>query len=297
MIALPRGAAPLLALVGAIGFSFKAILIKIAYGVHPVDPITLLALRMLYSAPFFLALAWWSQRGTTAPTARQWLAVVGLGFIGYYLSSYLDFLGLQYISAALERLVLFLYPTIVVMLSAAFLGKPISRRIATALLITYAGIVLVFWHDLRVAPDAREAVLGSALVFAASFTYAVYLVSAGPLIQRLGSGRFTAFAMLSSTVFVLAQFFAVRPPEALAQPPVIHAIALAMAVFTTVLPTLMIAEAIRHMGANGVALLGAVGPIATLVFGAILLAEPVGVLQLAGAALVVLGVLLVTLRR
>jgi drug/metabolite transporter (DMT)-like permease len=281
--------------VGVLGFSFKAILIKLAYAAHPIDAVTLLALRMLYSAPLFAAMAWWaSRRRSAAPFTRaDWKELALLGFVGYYLASLLDFMGLQYITAALERLVLFLYPTMVVLLSALWLGVRITRRIVVALIVCYAGIALVFASDLRVTADAGAVLHGGALVFGSAFLYAVYLVRAGPIIARLGSTRFIAWAMLVSAVFVLAQFAATRELRALAVPLSIHGLTLAMAVFSTVLPTWLIAEAIKRIGANASSQIGSLGPVFTIVFGALLLDEPVRAVQLAGAALVLGGVTLV----
>jgi len=296
----PRGRAlgPLYAVLGVFGFSFKAILIKLAYRSDAVDALTLLALRMLYAAPFFLAMAWWSSR---APGARQfsradWTSLVVLGFIGYYLASLLDFMGLTYISAALERLILFLYPTIVVVLSALLLGQRITPRALVALLLSYAGIALVFARDLAGAPDRTALWIGGALVFGSAVLYAVYLVRAAGVIARLGSMRFTSWAMLASTVFVLCHFAAVRDPALLSVPAEVHALSLAMAIVSTVLPTWLISESIQRIGANASSLIGSLGPVFTIGLGAAILGEPVHAIQLGGAALVLLGVMLVTLR-
>ena len=292
----PRWVGPLCAVIGTLGFSFKAILIKLAYAMSAVDAITLLALRMLYAAPFFVAMAWWSGR-TGAPLARRdWLAIAALGFLGYYLASLLDFLGLRYVSASLERLVVFLYPTMVLLLSAAFLGQPITRRAIGALALCYAGIVLVFRHDIAVAGDSAAIWLGGALVFASAFCYAVYLVVAGGVIARIGSMRFIALAMFTSTVFVFVHFALARPLAALDVPPSVHALSLTMAIASTVVPTWLVAEAIRRIGANATSLVGSLGPVFTIALGAWLLAEPVHPIQLVGAALVLAGVALVTRR-
>ncbi len=289
---------PAFAVIGVLGFSFKAILIKLAYAWATPDPVTLLALRMLYSAPFFAAMAWWaSRRQRAAPiSCGDWLRLVWLGFVGYYLASLLDFVGLQYITAALERLVLYLYPTMVLLLSAALLKQPIGARAAMALALSYAGILLVFAHDLRFAGDATALWLGGALVFSSALCYALYLVTAGPLIARLGSLRFIAWAMLMSSVFVLTQFVATRPLAALAEPASIQWLSLAMAVVSTVVPTYLIAEAITRIGANRTSLVGSLGPVFTIGLGSWLLGEPVHWLQLAGAALVLAGVTLVTMQ-
>ncbi len=291
-----RWVGPLLAVAGVLGFSFKAILIKLAYAWEAIDPTTLLALRMLYSAPFFAAMAWWSGRGAPPMGRRDALALVWLGFIGYYVASMLDFVGLVHITAALERLVLFLYPTMVLLLSAALARRPITRRDVVALVVSYVGIVVVFWHDLDVTGDRRAVLTGGALVFASAFFYALYLVQSGAVIARLGSMRFISGAMLASTVFVLLQFVLTRPFAALDVPVSIHALSLAMAVFSTVAPTWMIAEAIRRIGANAASLIGSFGPVFTIGLGALILGEEVHAVQLVGAALVLAGVLVVTLR-
>jgi drug/metabolite transporter (DMT)-like permease len=287
---------PAIAVVGVLGFSFKAILIKLAYAWATIDALSLLTLRMLYSAPFFAAMAWWAARDRDASPMkkRDWVALVWLGFVGYYLASLLDFIGLQYVTAAFERLVLFLYPTMVVLLSVAFFKQRIGGRTVLALALSYTGILLVFAHDLRFAGDAHGLWLGGALVFAGAFCYALYLVGAGPAISRLGSLRFIAWAMLVSSLFVVAQFVLTRQPEALAAPASIQVLSLVMAVFSTVLPTFLVAEAIKRMGANRTSLIGSLGPVFTIWLGWWILGEPVHWIQLAGAALVLGGVTLVT---
>jgi len=286
-----------MAIVGVLGFSFKAILIKLAYAWAPIDAVTLLALRMIYATPFFLLMALWSKRRRGMPpmARRDWIAILWLGFIGYYLASLVDFMGLQYVTAALERLMLYLYPTIVVVISALFLKQRITGRILLALALSYAGILLVFARDLSLAGDAQAIWVGGALVFAGAFLYALYLVGAGPVIARLGSLRFIALAMLVSAVFVFVQFVATRPVSALDVPLRIHLLSLAMAVFATVLPTYLIAEAIKRIGANRTSLIGSLGPVFTIGLGFWILEEPVHWIQLGGAALVLAGVALVTL--
>ncbi len=287
---------PLLAILGVLGFSFKAILIKLAYRWAPVDPVALLALRMVYSAPFFLVMAWWSgrARGAKRIGPRDARLLIGLGFIGYYVSSLLDFLGLQYVTASLERLVLFLYPTIVVVLSAIFLAQPVTRRAAAALALSYAGIALAVFHDVRITGDPAAIALGSALVFGSAVGYAIYLVAAGGIIGRLGSSRFISWAMLASTVFITLQFVLTKPISALYLPMSVHALAFAMAVFCTVLPTWMIAESIRRIGASTASLVGALGPMFTIGFGALILGEAINLPQMIGVALVLAGVMLVS---
>ena len=293
-----RWVGPLCAVTGVLGFSGKAILVKMVYLTAPVDPTTLLMLRMLYSAPLFAAMALWAGRREHARALerRDWLALAGLGFIGYYLASLLDFIGLLYITVSLERLILFVYPTIVVLLSAAFLRRPITRVAIGALVLCYAGIALAFFGDLVIASDKRSTVIGSLLVFASAIAYAVYLVAAGRVIARIGSLRFVAWAMLVSTAFIAAHFALTRPLTALVVPARVHALSFAMAVLSTVLPTWLVAESIRRLGANAASLIGSLGPIFTIALGVWLLDEPLHALQIGGAALVLAGVALVTLK-
>jgi drug/metabolite transporter (DMT)-like permease len=230
-------------------------------------------------------------------TRDDFWRIVALGFVGYYVSSLLDFIGLEYVTASLERLVLFLYPTIVVMLSALFLRQPITRRAVGALVLSYAGIALAVWHDVHVTGEPGAIMLGSLLVFTSAVLYAIYLVGAGGVIRRLGSSRFIASAMLTSTVFIVLHFVLTRPVATLAAPPMsVHLLALAMAFFCTVLPTWMIAESIRLIGASTASLVGSLGPIFTIGLGALMLGEAINGLQLVGAALVLAGVMIVSRR-
>jgi drug/metabolite transporter (DMT)-like permease len=284
-----------MALAGVMCFSLRPILIKLAYG-YVVDPITLLALRMIFALPFFLAAAAWVGRDAKrAPlTRRDAWAIVMLGFVGYYFSSFVDFLGLQYISAGLGRLILFVYPTLVVILSAVFLHKRASARELVALGITYSGIALVMANTVKGVN--RDLVLGASLCFASAAGYAVYLVASSQVVQRVGSMRFTAYAMSVASGFCILQFLLLRPLSALAMPVQVYGLAIAMAILATVLPVFITTEALKRIGANQVALFGALGPVTTLFFGWVGLDETMTPVQLAGAALVLAGVVLVTLR-
>ena len=286
----------LCAVLAAVGFSFKAILVKRAYQ-YGVDAETLLALRLAFSLPFFLGMAWIGVGRAASPlTPRDWGWLFGLGLLGYYLASYLDFLGLQYLSAALERLILFVYPTLVVLFSALWLGQPLTRPVLGALALCYAGIALAVAHDLRLAGTARDLALGGALVFGSALSYALYLLGSGRVVGRLGAVRVTAFASLIACGLGIGQFLLLRPLAALAQPGPVYGLALAMALFSTVLPVWAVAEAIRRIGAGPVALTGSLGPIVTLLLAWLLLDEALGVGQLAGAALVITGVMVIARR-
>jgi drug/metabolite transporter (DMT)-like permease len=294
----------LFAATAQLGFAAKAIFIKLAYAAHPgLDAVTLLALRMIFSLPFFLAMAWWARRAAASAdvkpvplTRRDWGYVLLLGFCGYYLASFLDFWGLQYISAGLERLILFTNPTIVVLLSALFFARPIMRRVAFALLLSYAGLALAYWHDLRITDNVSELVFGSFLVFASAMSYAVYLLLGADITKRIGSMRFTAYMMLVATGFVLVQFVLMRPLSALNLPMTVYGYCVGLAVFATAAPVWMMAEGLKRIGANDASMIGSIGPVVTIFLGALFLSEPVSLLQLTGAALVLGGVALISLR-
>lgn len=276
-----------LAVAGSVMFSAKAIVVKLAYR-HGVDAATLLALRMLFSVPFFVAALWWTSRGATPLSRREHGLLVVIGLLGYYLASYFDFLGLQYISAALERLILYLNPTLVLLLSVLVLRRPVSRFDLIALLLSYGGILLVFWHD--VSLEADGVALGAALVFGSAACYAVYLVLSGELVRKVGAIRLTAYAMCVATAGVLAQFVALRPLASLAQPEPVLWLSLVNAVLCTVLPVFATMMAVARIGAGSVALAGMIGPVSTIALGYVFLGEPVSGWQVAGTALVLAGV-------
>lgn len=284
------------AVVGVICFSLRPVLIKLAYA-YVVDPITLLALRMIFSAPFFVAVALWTHRsGSPAPaiSRRDMAAVVVLGLLSYYLASFLDFLGLQYITAGLGRLLQFIYPTVVVILSALFLGKRATRRDIAALAVTYIGLVLVFWHAL--GGEQLNLWLGAALVFISATCYATYLVAGSAVIIRVGSMRFTAYAMLVASAACVIQFFVLRPVTALDLPLPVYGYAVAMALFSTVIPGFLIAEALRRIGANHVAIVGALGPVTAIALGYLGLDEIMTPLQILGSSFVLIGVVVVSVK-
>lgn len=281
----------------AIAFSAKAIIIKLAYR-HGIDAVTLLTLRMAISAPFFLAVAWWFGRGgrLAALGRGDWRAVVFLGLLGYYLASLFDFMGLQYITAALERLVLFLYPTIVVLISAGLYGRVIVGRDVAALALSYLGIALVFVNDLTTQQE--NVVLGAFLVALSAFCYAVYLIGNGRMVKKMGSVLFASLASLVSCVAVVAHFFVVRDAALLwTQPAPVYGLVVVMAIVSTVLPVLFMSEGIRLIGSSHASMLGTVGPVATIFLGFFFLDEPITGIQLAGAALVMAGVLAISLAR
>jgi len=285
----------LLAVGGVVFFSLRPIFIKLAYA-WVVDPVTLLALRMVFSLPFFIWATLWVRGGADhRPLAGRELAVVaGLGLLSYYAASFLDFLGLQYIPAGLGRLLQFMYPTIVVLLSALVLGKRVTLRALLALALTYGGLALVFAPSLQ--SEQRDFWLGAALVFGGAVCYAVYLVAGAEVVARVGSVRFTAYAMTAASIACIAQFLLLRPLGALDLPAPVYGYAIAMAVVSTAIPAFMISEALRRIGANTVAIIGALGPVTTLLFGYLGLDEVMTPVQTAGSALVLVGVVAISFR-
>jgi drug/metabolite transporter (DMT)-like permease len=282
---------------GTLAFSFRPILIKLSYAAAPVSPVTLLFLRMTLSLPFFVAVGWWLRRAEPRLLARDWGALAGLGLVGYYGASFLDFVGLQYVGAGVGRLILFLYPTLVLVISFVFLHKRPTPRQLAALLITYAGIALVVSSQALGGAQGKLFVFGALLVFTSALFYAIYLVAGGELVKRVGSMRFTAYSMVVSTVPAVLQFFALEPLSALELPPVVWLYAIVLATFSTVLPLFLQAEALKRIGATEFGLIGALGPVSVAVTSAIGLDEPFTWLQVAGGALVIIGVLLVSLKR
>jgi drug/metabolite transporter (DMT)-like permease len=283
----------LFAAVAAFGFSFKAILVKLAYP-YGVDAITLLALRMMFALPAFLWVGFVSSRGAAALTARDWASVAALGMLGYYGASILDFMGLKYISAGLERLILFTYPTITLLLGLMFQGRSISRREWLALGLCYLGIGAAFAHDVQVSGDPAVIWVGAGFVFASSVSYALYLSGSAGMIARLGAARFTAMAMLASTAATLGHFVATQPMDALVkQAWPVYAMGLGMAIFSTVLPVFAQSAAIRRLGSGQAALVGMAGPLLTIVFAWLLLGEGFSAAQMLGVALVMAGIVLV----
>ena len=279
---------------GAILFSAKAIVAKLIYR-YQVDAVTLIGFRMLFSLPIFAAVAYWKMKSSAPIDARDGIRIVLLGLLGYYLSSFLDFLGLQYITAGLERLILFLTPTFVLLMSVYFLGKKIGGREWLALIASYIGIVLVFAHDVR--GGGPNVALGAALVLGSAISYAVYLLLSGELVLRVGAMRLVAYAMCVSSVACIVQFFIVHPAGVLIQPWEVYGLSMVNAVFCTVLPVFMTMIAVSRIGAPSASQAGMIGPVSTLFLGALILDEPVTAIQLAGTALVLAGIYLLSRKK
>ena len=285
------------AVCGVLAFSVRPILIKLSYAAHPVSPTTLLFLRMTLSLPFFLAVGWWLRAREPRLTGRDWLNVGMLGFLGYYGASFLDFLGLQYVGAGVGRLILFLFPTLVLLLSFVFLHKKPSPRELVALVVSYAGIALVVASQAAPSAEGRLFLFGALLIFGGALCYAVYLVAGSQVVKRVGSMRFTAYSMAISSIPAVVQFLLLEPAGALELPAAVWGYAAVLATFSTVLPVFLQAEALRRIGANHFALIGAVGPVSVAITSALGLDEPFTWVQAVGGALVIFGVLLVSLKK
>ncbi|MDB5908367.1 MAG: multidrug transporter permease [Massilia sp.] len=283
-----------IAIAGAVLFSTKAIVAKLLYR-YQLDAVTVIAFRMLFSLPVFAAVAIWQMR-TEAPlsVADRW-RLVGLGLIGYYISSFLDFLGLQYISVGLERLILFLTPTFVLLITAVFFKRRISLPEWLALGLSYCGIVLVFVHDL--GGGKGDAITGSLLVFCSAVSYAIYLLGSGELVRRIGSLRLVSYAMCVSSVACIAQFFVLRPAALLIQPAQVYGLSLLNGVFCTILPVFMTMIAVQRIGAASASQAGMIGPVSTLFLGALVLGEPITAVQLGGTALVFAGIYMLSKKK
>ncbi|QNP50596.1 DMT family transporter [Diaphorobacter aerolatus] len=279
-------------MVGAIAFSGKAIIVKLAYR-HGVDAVTLIMLRMLFALPFFVIMAWWSSRGKPALTRRDWLGVIGLGFSGYYLASFLDFAGLAYITAGLERLILYLSPTLVVGLGWLLYRRRITRVQALGMFISYVGVLAVFGQEVRL--QGSSVVWGVFLVFLSAVSYAIYLVYSGEMVRRLGSLRLVGLATSVACICCILQFVLLRPlSTAFAVAPQVVWLSVLNAVLCTVVPVLLTMMAIERIGSAMVSQTGLIGPLSTVLMGVWLLDEPFTTGIALGTALVIAGIFVFT---
>lgn len=276
-----------LALLGSIAFSAKAIIVKLAYR-YGVDAVTLIMYRMLFALPIFAAMAWWASRGKPPLTRRDLLDVVGLGFTGYYLASFLDFAGLAYISASLERLILYLNPTIVLLLGLVLYRLQISRLQALGMAISYMGVVLVFGHEIKL--QGPSTAWGALLVFGSAVSYATYLVYSGQLVKRLGSLRLVGLATTVACVLCIGQFALLRPLSAALVAPEVLWLSMLNATLCTAAPVVMVMMAIERIGPGMTAQAGMVGPLSTILMGVIILGEPFTAWVAAGSLLVLSGI-------
>lgn len=284
---------------GSVCFSTKAIFVKLAYREAPVDAITLLALRMLIALPFFVGSAVYasSKEDNKRFSNRQWLYVALVGCLGYYVSSFLDFQGLKFISAGIERLVLFIYPTMVLLISAFYLRKPVTRIQWLAVITTYAGLLIAFWGEASFQKVDTPFIVGSLLVFGCAITYALYIVGSGQLIPSVGAAKFNSYAMSFASAAVLIHFFAFSSGSLFNQPVLIYVYSALMAIVSTVVPSYLVTESIRRIGSGNTAIVASIGPVSTIIQAYFFLQEPIHLMQILGTTLIIGGVLMISQRK
>ena len=285
------GAGLLLAVFGAIAFSGKAIIGKLIYR-HGIDAVTLIMFRMLFALPIFAVMAWWASRGKAALTRKDWLGVVWLGFTGYYLASFLDFAGLVYVSASLERLILYLNPTLVMLLAWVLYKRRVTTRQIVGGVISYSGVALVFGHEIALQGVSQRADIawGAFLIVLSAISYATYMVYSGEMVKRLGSLRLVGLASTVACLFCLLQFGLLRPMSAALVVPEVIWLSILNATLCTAAPVLMVMMAIERIGPSLTAQTGMVGPMSTILMGVVILGEPFTVWIAVGSALVVAGI-------
>ena len=282
---------------GAVLFSAKAIFVKLAYQ-HAIDPVSLLTLRMLISLPFFLIIGYFTGKKTEtiALQQKEWVYLILLGMVGYYLASLFDFQGLQYITAGLERLILFVYPTIVVVISAFLYKKPIKKIQYFALLTTYIGIFIAFAFDVDLHTQPNIG-LGAFLIFLSALAYAIYLIGSGKMIPKVGTIRFTAYAMSFSALAIIIHSYFFNGLDIWNFSTEVYIICTLMAVFSTIIPSFLISGGIKMIGSDNASIVGSVGPVSTIILAYIFLNETISVSQIIGTGFVLAGVLIISLKK
>ncbi|MFK7811282.1 MAG: DMT family transporter [Maribacter sp.] len=284
-----------LAILGVILFSAKAVMVKLAY-TYGIDHLTLLLFRMGFAFPFYVAIALYTKSTTSGKiNTKDYLWLFLFGFLGYYLASLFDFMGLQFLKAGLERIILFIYPTLVVLLSWLFFKKKLSRNQFFAILVTYFGVLITFWDEIGISGDTVY--WGGFLIFLSALTYAGYLVGSGWLIPKFGVLRFTSFAMIVSTICIFVHYSCVQEFNLLDYPKEVYFLGLAMAIFSTLLPSFMVSEAIKRLGASTFSIFGSLGPVSTIILAFFFLDERITYLQIFGMFVVIAGVTLVSRKK
>ena len=285
-----------LGVLGIVLFSSKAVMVKLAYN-YNVDAITMLLLRMLFSFPFYVVIAYLyrNKNKEIKTTKSDYYWVVFFGMVGYYLASYFDFEGLTYIKASLERIILFVYPTIVILLNRLFFKQPITKFQALAIFLSYLGIVIAFSDEVDIS--GNNVYLGGFFVLLSAITYASYLVGSGWLIPKFGVVKFTAYAMLVSCVCVFIHFSFMGETDLFNLPWQVYGFGLLIAVFATVIPSFLVSASIKMISSSNFAIVAGVGPISTIVLASFFLGERLTLLQFFGAFLVIVGIVITSLKQ
>lgn len=285
-----------LGILGVVLFSSKAVMVKLAYK-YEVDAITILLLRMLFSFPFYVIIAYLyrNKNQEIETTKRDYYWVIFFGLVGYYLASYFDFVGLTYIKASLERIILFIYPTIVILLNRFFLKQPITKVQTLAIFLSYVGIVIAFSDEVDIS--GNNTYLGGFFVLLSAITYASYLVGSGWLIPKFGVVKFTAYAMLVSCFCVFVHFSFIGNTDLLTLPWQVYGYGFLIAVFATVIPSFLVSASIKMISSSNFAIVAGIGPISTIILASIFLGESLTLLQFFGAILVIVGIVITSLNK
>ncbi|OLY93117.1 EamA domain-containing membrane protein RarD [Cnuella takakiae] len=288
-----------LALLGSLLFSTKAILVKLAFAGAKVDALSLLTVRMLFALPFYLVGAWLIDRdaANVRMSRNQWVLVIVLGLFGYYLSSLFDFMGLQYISAGLERLILFLYPTFSLLINAFVFKQTLSRKQIIAVVLTYAGILVAYIGELQLDNSNPNFVLGSLLVFLCAITYSIYISGSGRIIPQVGANKFNSFAMLAATGGIFLHFLFRGNYSILTASTTLWTYGPALAILSTVIPSYLIAAGMKKIGSSNVAIVSSIGPVSTILQAHLFLGEQIFLEQIVGTCLVLAGVLMLGVKK
>jgi drug/metabolite transporter (DMT)-like permease len=285
----------IIAILGALLFSTKAIFVKLAFQHTQVSAIHLLVLRMLFSLPFYLVAGIYARSHNSQKLSKkQWVLLALMGLLGYYLSSLFDFIGLQFVSAGLERLILFLYPTFTVLINTFYFKAKLKSTQLIALLLTYVGIGIAFWGEVKLDAGNQHFYLGTGMIFLCAITYSIYLAGTGNLVPNIGSTRYTAYVMLFATLGVFVHFI-ITDHQNVAQliQPNLVIYGIALAILATVLPSFLLNIGMNKVGSNNVAIITSIGPVSTIIQAHIFLDEPIFFLQIVGTVLVMTGIFLI----
>ena len=286
---------------GTILFSTKAIWVKLCFKTTTIDASSLLMLRMLFSLPFYAAAMWYyySHQQLKKAKASTYLVACLIGILGYYMSSLFDFIGLQYVSASIERIILFIYPTLAVLLNLLIFKVAISKKQWIAIFITYLGIGLAYWGELNQIPDTKTFFFGTWMILLCAVTFAFYLVGSGKVIPKIGAPQFTSLSMLAASVGIFIHFLVTHRQgiASIVDMPILHSnsvgYVIALALIATVIPSFLISGGMKRIGSNDLAIISSIGPVSTLLQARLVLNEAFSWEQILGTLFVLVGVLLV----
>jgi drug/metabolite transporter (DMT)-like permease len=289
------------AVLGTILFSTKAILIKLCFKTTNIDASSLLMLRMLFALPFYAAAMWYyfANQQLKKVKASTYFGAGLIGLLGYYVSSLFDFIGLQYVSASIERIILFIYPTLAVLLNLLIFKVAITKRQWLAILITYIGIGLAYWGELNQIPDTKMFFFGTWMILLCAITFAFYLVGSGKIIPKIGAPQFTSLSMLAASVGIFIHYFVTHQQgiASIVDMPILYSssvwLVIALAIIGTVIPSFLMSGGMKRIGSNDLAIITSIGPVSTLFQARWILNEAFSWEQILGTVFVVLGVILV----